>query len=59
LGFTLVGWVIALVWSLSATKVTSTQGTFKQLNALEIAKERFARGEITNEEFDNIKRRLS
>jgi putative membrane protein len=50
----LVIWgVIALV-----RRTSSTSNTSKKSNPLEIAKERYARGEITKEEFEQIKKDL-
>ncbi len=56
------GGIIALiVWAV--TRFTRRESTGNQgiggRNALDIAKERYARGEITKEQFDQIKRDLS
>jgi uncharacterized membrane protein len=54
LGWTFLGWVGALVWSLltPSTVVVTPTGS----NALDIARDRYARGEISKEEFEQIKR---
>ena len=50
--------IIALIiWIVK--KLTSKSGTASSSGALDIAKERYARGEITKEEFEQIKRDLS
>lgn len=54
LGWTLLGWIGALIWSLMTPGTTI--GANK--NALELAKERYARGEISQAEFDEIKQNL-
>jgi putative membrane protein len=52
------GAIIALViWGIS--KVTKKDDTSKKANPLDIAKERYAKGEISKEEFDKIKQDLS
>ncbi|HAS04586.1 MAG TPA: hypothetical protein DCR71_02330 [Dehalococcoidia bacterium] len=49
-----VGIVILIAWGV--TKLVKTGKTTGANSALEIAKERYARGEITREEFEQIKK---
>ena len=65
LGWTFLGWVGALIWSVwqfngnvPSNVPISNNTARKNNNALAIAEERFARGEITSDEFDKIKSRL-
>ncbi len=52
------GAVIALVvWGIS--KTTGRDSTNEKNNPLDIAKERYAKGEISKEEFDTVKKDLS
>ncbi len=55
------GGIIALVvWLIvRLTRRESTAGTAERHTPLDIARERYAKGEITKEEFDRIKRDLS
>jgi uncharacterized membrane protein len=55
LGWTFLGWVAAFVWSL-VTPGTPAPG---RSDAVEIAKERYARGDITLVEFEDIKRNIT
>jgi putative membrane protein len=52
--------IVLIVWVVRATRHShdSPRGLDKQ-DALEIAKLRYARGEITKEQFDEIKRNLT
>jgi uncharacterized membrane protein len=61
LGWTFLGWIGALVWSVLNFEQPAPMQTAvkKNTNALAIAEERFARGEIISEEFDRIRSRLS
>ena len=54
LGWTVIGWIGALVWSLidPSTPVTIPG------SAIEIAKDRYARGEITASELEEIKKNI-
>jgi putative membrane protein len=52
-----VGLIILLVWVIM--KIVKGNSTESQGNALDIAKERYAKGEILKEEFDQIKEDLS
>jgi len=54
LGWTAVGWIGALVWSLIKPEVTVAGSG----NALDAAKGRYARGEISKEQFEEIKRNI-
>ncbi len=49
-----VGIIILIVWGV--TKLIRTGKSANSSSALDIAKERYARGEITKEEFDQIKK---
>ncbi len=52
------GGIIALiVWVI--TKLTRQNGSTRRPNPLDIAKERYAKGEISREEFEQIKKDLS
>ena len=55
LGWTFLAWIGALVWAfiLPAASVTTSQ------NAVEIAKGRYARGEISAAELEEIKKNIS
>jgi uncharacterized membrane protein len=55
LGWTFIGWLGALVWAFISPGVS----IFPQHDALEIARLRYARGEITSAEFEEIKRNLT
>ncbi|MFC1846659.1 superinfection immunity protein [Chloroflexota bacterium] len=70
LGWSLIGWIIALIFSLSngpeKSKIDQTVVVSQNVDAqqkdssyLDIAKERYAKGEISKEEFEQIKRDLS
>ena len=52
LGWTFIGWVGALVWSL----INPSSVVVTRSNALDIARDRYARGEISKEEFEQIKK---
>ena len=54
LGWTVIGWVGALVWSLIDPSTTVTRPG----SAIEIALERYARGEITTSELEEIKKNI-
>ena len=58
----LVVWVIAQVFSRTNTQTTgggSTQISTQQNTALEVLKQRYARGEITKSEYEEMRRELS
>ena len=55
-GVVILGLVIAVRWFVNRDK-TEDEGTAPQ-TALEILKRRFARGEITREEFERMKKDL-
>ena len=49
------GIVALIIWGI--TKITKgNNGTANKNNALDIAKERYAKGEISKEEFDQLKK---
>jgi uncharacterized membrane protein len=54
-GWTFIGWVGALIWSL----ITPTAALSGNLSPLEIARERYARGEISQAQFEEIKKNLA
>jgi putative membrane protein len=51
-----VGIIILIVWGIS--KLIKTGKSEDRSNPLDIAKERYARGEITREEFEQLKKDL-
>ena len=53
----LAGIIILVVWL--ARKPSEGGGTAAKSNPLDIAKERYAKGEISKEEFEQIKKDLS
>ncbi len=60
----LIVWVVIIaliVWGVTALakRGTSASGTAQKRNPLDIAKERYAKGEISKEEFEEIKKGLS
>ena len=57
LGWTFIGWVGALIWSFIPPGTVLLRSEAPG-NALEIARVRYARGEITAAEFEEIKRNL-
>ena len=63
-GWMIIVWIIILgliVWGIVVLvrRGTSTPGTPQKRDPVEIAKERYAKGEISKEEFDEIKKNLS
>lgn len=60
--FGLLFWVLILVLAYLLIKGLLAQNKFRsgeEKSALDIAKERYAKGEITEEEFEEIKRHLT
>lgn len=56
--FILWGVIIALIiWAV--IRLSRHEGSVSRSNALEIAKERYARGEISKSDFDQIKKDLN
>lgn len=55
----LIGAAILIVWAVKQFTAGDTSTPSSRSDALEIAKERFARGEITKEEYLEIKRELT
>lgn len=51
--------IFLIVWGIRKLSVYSRTGSLSNRSALDIAKERYAKGEITKEQFDQIKRDLS
>ena len=49
-----IGIIVLIVWIV--IKIAKSSGTESKSNALDIAKERYAKGEISKEEFDQIKK---
>ena len=49
--------IFLIVWGVA--KLTQRNGSIKKRDPLEIAKERYARGDISREEFEQIKKDLS
>ncbi len=54
----LVGFVVLIVWAISAIGRGSTNREPERPTALDILRERFARGEITEQEFEQAKKTL-
>ena len=52
-----VGIIALIVWGIM--KLTRRNDSTQKLDALDIARERYARGEISREEFEQIKKDLS
>jgi putative membrane protein len=58
--FMLIFWIAVIflvVWGIK--KLTENRGSAAGSNALDIARERYAKGEISQEEFQNIKKHIS
>ncbi len=49
-----IGIIVLIAWIV--IKIAKSSGTESKSNALDIAKERYAKGEISKEEFDQIKK---
>ncbi len=61
MAFGLLFWILIIVGIVLLIRWFSEQGknsVEEQLSALEVAKMRYAKGEITEEEFEEIKKRL-
>ncbi len=63
-GWMMIFWVVIIaliVWGIIALvkRGTSTSDTPQKRDPLDIAKERYAKGEISKEEFEQIKKDLS
>ncbi len=54
----IVGSILLVVWIVKQFAPGGTSATVSTSNALEILKERFAKGEITKEEFAEMKKEL-
>jgi putative membrane protein len=52
-----VGLIALIVWGI--TRLTRRNGSSSKHNPLNMAKERYAKGEISREEFEQIKKDLS
>ena len=52
-----VGLIILIVWGVM--KISKGGGTASKKDALDIARERYAKGEISKEEFEQIKKDLA
>ncbi|MFH1383298.1 MAG: SHOCT domain-containing protein [Chloroflexota bacterium] len=60
LGVIFWGGIIALIiWGILKVVRSSGSGTASRHDALDIARERYARGEITKEQFEQLKKDLS
>ncbi len=53
----LVGIIFTVVWAVQ--KTSGTDGRKTEESAIEVLKKRYARGEITKEEFENIKKDIT
>jgi putative membrane protein len=56
-GVVFVGFVCFIIWAIS--RLGKGGGSANKNSPLDIAKERYARGEITKEEFEQMKKDLS
>ena len=54
----MVGFVVLIVWAISAASRGTTSREPDRPTALDILRERFARGEITQQEFEQAKKTL-
>lgn len=52
-----VGLVVLIVWGV--TKLSRRDGSTPRRSPLDVAKERYAKGEISREEFEQLKKDLS
>jgi len=55
----LIGFILLVVWLVTRPWGASGTPGEGRSNALEIARERYAKGEISHEEFEKIKKNLS
>jgi putative membrane protein len=53
-----VGFVVLIAWAISALSRGSTRGEPPRPTALDILRERYARGEINEQEFEQAKKTL-
>jgi putative membrane protein len=51
------GLIALIVWGI--TKLSKRNGSTRERSALDVAKERYAKGEISKEEFEQMKKDLS
>ena len=51
-------WIILILWAYKTSRKNSSQPT-KEDGSLEILRKRFAKGEITKEEYEEMKKTLS
>lgn len=54
-----VGVIALVVWAIRSLVGHGSKSSSQRRDALDIARERYARGEITKEQFDQIKKDLS
>jgi putative membrane protein len=54
----IVGLIFLIKWLIQASRGERSEGSRSGSRAMEILRERYARGEITKEEFDRMKRDL-
>ena len=55
----LIGFILLVVWLVTRPWGASGTSDTGRTNALDIARERYAKGEISHEEFEKIKKNLS
>ena len=59
LGLIIVGYVLLIGWVIPAISSRRNSGINTDSNAIDIIKERYARGEINRQEFESKKKNLS
>jgi len=60
LGWTVIGWIAALVWSATSVHIKVTEKKYdNNKNALEILKTKFAEGKISEKEYKKRKKILN
>ena len=54
-----VGFALLIIYGIRALSRSGRSGSGRELSALDIARNRFARGELSKEEYEKLKRDLS
>ncbi len=55
----IVGIVVLVIWAVRTSSGRSSTGSGREPDAFEIARRRYARGEITKEQFEQLKQDLN